>query len=398
MNSRARDARLLVAARFFRSIAQGVLASDFALYLRACGWSGARIGSVLAAGLVVAVALTAFAVLSDRLGRKPFLLGYQWLYVLSCVAAMLDRSTLVLAAAAVAVGFGRGANGAAGPFGALEKAWLTQGLQPPELTRVLGWNSSLGFCGMALGALLGAWPGLGHPMGHIPAAAFAPIFPLALVFSLACLGCLALARDRHQQECEPAEPARERADAQRENRHLRNLGLVNLLQGTGLGLSSPLVSYWFAVRFGLGPQQIAPLMAGSLLAGAIGAQLSIRMTRRWGLMRTLVPLRAAALLALALMPLVPGAAFAMTCFLLHKMLNRSTNPLRASVTARLVRNRRRGLAGAVTSMARTIPRSAGPLIAGSLMDSGALAAPFLLGAAFQAAYLYLYQARFRDSV
>ncbi len=390
-----RNQCLLLAARLFRSIAQGVLAADFALYLRASGWSGAHIGSVLATGLAFAVMLTLVAAMSDRWGRKPFLLGYELLYVLCCAAATLDRSAAVVAVAAIAGSFGRGANGSAGPFGAIEHAWLTQGVQDDrQLSRVLGLNSSLGFVGMALGAALGAVPGLGRHGGTLPAN-YVLIFPLALAFALACLACVALARDRHALEATPIAPEEERSRRRGENRNLRHLGFVNLLQGAGIGLSGPLVSYWFAVRFGLGPAQIAPLMAAGFIAAALSTQLGTLLTARLGLMGTIVPLRAAALLALVLMPLAPTAAWAMAAYLLNKTLNRSTNGLRATVTAKLVRNHRRGFAGAVTSISRQIPRSVGPVVAGLLMDGGWLATPFLLGAAFQAAYLYLYQARFR---
>lgn len=390
------DKRLLLGARFFRSIAQGILAADFALYLRASGWNGAQIGSVLGSGLALAVALTLLAATSDRFGRKPFLMAYEALYALSCLAATLDQSPFVLFAAAVVGSFGRGANGSAGPFGAIEKAWLTQGLQRDGWTRVLSLNATLGYIGMACGAGLGALPGWLRQGHAVPARDYTLIFPLALLGSLACLSCIALARDRHSIERVDAEPARERAIRQVENRNLRHLGLVNAVQGTGIGLSGPLVSYWFAVRFGLGPAQIAPVMAGGFLAAAASAQLSARLTAGLGLMRTIVPLRAAALLALVLMPLAPNPALAISAYLLNKTLNRGTDGLRASVTAGLIRNRRRGFAGAVTSISRQIPRSIGPLIAGAMMDSGWLAAPFLLGAAFQAAYLYLYQSRFDD--
>jgi MFS family permease len=393
-----RDRRLLIAARWFRSVAQGVLAADFALFLRASAWDGVRIGAVLAAGLVFAVLLTLLAAASDRWGRKRFLLGYEMLYVLSCAAASIHPAGTVLSLAAVAGAFGRGANGSAGPFGSIEQAWLTQGLRGTEqLSRLLSLNTSFGFAGMAVGAALGALPALGHAAAP-SAADYTLMFPLALAFALACLVCVALARDRHGLEREAIEPRLERDTRRGENLNLRNLGLVNLLQGAGIGLSGPLVSYWFARRFGLGPAQIAPLMAAGFVAAALGAPLGTRLTSRLGLMGAIVPLRAAALGALVLMPLAPGPAWAMAAYLLHKTLNRSTNGLRAAVTARLVRNHRRGFAGAVSSIARQVPRSLGPLLAGLMMDSGWLAAPFLLGAGFQAAYLYLYQSRFRASV
>jgi hypothetical protein len=50
-----RATRLLLAARFVRSIGQGALAVDFTLYLRALGWSAVAISALLSAALMIGV-------------------------------------------------------------------------------------------------------------------------------------------------------------------------------------------------------------------------------------------------------------------------------------------------------------------------------------------------------
>ncbi len=68
--------------------------------------------------MIFAVVLTiAASSASDRIGRKPFLIGFDLMYALACVAALLTPNAAVLVVAAIAGAFGRGANGAAGPFG-----------------------------------------------------------------------------------------------------------------------------------------------------------------------------------------------------------------------------------------------------------------------------------------
>ena len=70
----ARTTRLLLATRFVRSIGQGALAVDFALYLHALDWSAVAISAVLSAALITGVVLTLVAgPLSDRGGRRRFL-------------------------------------------------------------------------------------------------------------------------------------------------------------------------------------------------------------------------------------------------------------------------------------------------------------------------------------
>ncbi|HET8700401.1 MAG TPA: hypothetical protein VFL97_01900, partial [Nitrococcus sp.] len=53
--------RRLLLGRALRTVGQGILTTDFALYLHALGWSSTAIGSLLTAVLTFSVALTAMA-------------------------------------------------------------------------------------------------------------------------------------------------------------------------------------------------------------------------------------------------------------------------------------------------------------------------------------------------
>lgn len=389
-----RFVRLLNAARFARSVGQGVLSADFALYLRSLHWSGAEIGSLFAAALLVSTLFTvAAAVPSDRLGRRPFILAYDGVYVLSCLAAIASHSAAVLTAAALLSGFGRGANGVVGPFGAIEKAWLTQGLTPRIYARALNLNSTLGFLGMALGAALAAVPGweAGAKGGVID---YGLIFVVALSAGVICFALLYAAEDRHAQLL--AMPSAEDHEQvhRSENTRIRTLAWLNLLQGAGIGLAGPMTSYWFALKFGVGPGHIGPMMAAGFLGAALFSQLATIWIRRLGLVRTIVVQRGAAVAMLMLLPLSPTLGWAVALYLAHGSLNRASNGARAAMTASLVRNERRGFAGMASSVSQQLSRSVGPLFAGLMFDSGLLALPFLAGAAIQGGYLYLYQRSF----
>ena len=62
-----------------RSIGQGMLVVNLALYLHALGWSTTAIGSVLAAGGLLGVLLSpVIGIYSDRYGRKKFILFYEF--------------------------------------------------------------------------------------------------------------------------------------------------------------------------------------------------------------------------------------------------------------------------------------------------------------------------------
>ena len=158
-NDRARTTRLLLTTRFVRSIGQGALAVDFTLYLRALDWSAVAISAVLSAALLLGVVLTLFAgPLSDRGGRRRFLFVYEAAQCLAGLAALLSAQAAILWAAAMVGGFGRGGNGAAGPFAPVEQAWLAQSVSPSRRGPVYSLNAALGFLGNAAGAVIAAAP------------------------------------------------------------------------------------------------------------------------------------------------------------------------------------------------------------------------------------------------
>lgn len=152
-------ARRIILARVARSIGQGALVAAFTLYLHTLQWSAPQIGAVLGGGLFIGAALTLWiGPLSDRIGRRQFLLGYELVLVACAAAAFISATPWLLVPAALLGGFGRGANGAAGPFGPLEQSWLAHGTPPALRAQIFSLNSTLGMLGMALGAVLGAAP------------------------------------------------------------------------------------------------------------------------------------------------------------------------------------------------------------------------------------------------
>jgi MFS family permease len=94
-------ARRLVAARTVRSLGQGALSVDFALYARALHWSPVFLGTVIGFGLLISAAVTAvIGPLSDRFGRRGFLVGYEVFAVVTALAAIMVAGRWPLAAIA----------------------------------------------------------------------------------------------------------------------------------------------------------------------------------------------------------------------------------------------------------------------------------------------------------
>jgi MFS family permease len=372
------EALRLMGARGARSIAQGALVVDFALYVTKLGWSASFLGVVFALSILFAVLLTAaIGPASDRFGRKRFVLVYEAISIMAALIGLLTRSPLPLAFAAIIGGFGRGANGAAGPFAPAEQSWLSGLIERREFGAVLSLNTAVGFFGMAAGAMLAGFIGARQGMFAVP-----------LIASLVATTLLLLTPDP------PRVPEPQSEDhvtvSRSENGLLWRLAGLNFLNGTGIGLSGPFMSWWFAARYHATAEAIGPALAVAFAAAGIASLTTGHLTRRLGTVRTVVLMRGIGLASLFALPFSPTFGIAMVVYAMRSAFNRGTAGARQAVALGLVRGERRGLAASVNTMSVLIPRGIAPALAGVLFESGALAAPFLLAGLFQGAYLFLY--------
>jgi MFS family permease len=389
----------LLLARAARSIGQGALVVDFALYLHSLRWSATSIGLLLSgAGLFGAALSLWVGVCSDRIRRKPFLLGYETISLVCSVVAMLTARPWVLVGAAILGGFGRGAIGAAGPFSPAEQAWLAENVAPERRGSVYSLNSALGFFGMGLGALAAMLPDfLKGWLG--PDLAYRPLFALVGLSAVANLFLLSRAAEKyHHPESGGSAPEgpQDKDVYMEENRMLRRLLLVNSLNGFGIGLTGPLISYWFALRFGVGPAAIAPVLAATFGLTGMLSILTGKMTQRIGIIHSVVRTRLIGLVLLAAVPLMPVYWLAALVYILRSTFYRGSSGAQQALTIGLVRDQRRGMATSLNAVSFQFPRAAGPTIAGNLLHMGYMALPFYAAAVLQAVYLLLYARVFRN--
>jgi MFS family permease len=385
-------ARRLLAARVVRSVAQGALVVDLSLYLHALGWSGLGIGlSFTAAGLGAALLSLVIGRLSDRSRRKPFLLGYEALTVLCGLTPLFTTATPALVAALVVGGFGRGLNGAAGPFGPAEHAWLAEAVPPEDRSWVYSFNNALGFFGMGMGALIAMVPGLLH---QLPVQeAYDLVFLLVIAGALANMVLLAATLER--VKLEPAAAGHRLQRVHRwENHLLWRLVRLNALNGFSMGLTGPLVSYWFALKFHTGPEQIAPVMAATFALAAVMSLYAGHMAVRHGLSRAVVWSRGIGVMMLLALPFMPWFWLAAIIYMVRLASGGASVGARQAQIVSLVRDERRGLAASINAASFQIPQSAGPGVAGPLIAAGFFVTPFCLAAALQAAYVLGYDRLF----
>ncbi|HEU5397949.1 MAG TPA: MFS transporter [Gammaproteobacteria bacterium] len=382
-------ARRLLFARTVRSVAQGALVVDLALYLNALHWSGLEIGLALSgAGLSAAVFSLLIGHLSDRSRRKPFLIWNEVLTVACGLAPLLSDSHTFLAAAIVLGGFGRGQNGAAGPFGPAEQAWLADVVPARERGWVYSFNNALAFFGMGFGALLAMLHALWMPDAS-PRASYDFLFLLVIAGAAVNLWLL-YAAEEGLKSAPAARGARVRRRHRWESHLLWRLARLNVLNGLSMGLVGPLISYWFALRFGVGPERIGSVMAGTFAFTGVMAFYTGRFSQRHGLSRAVVWSRGAGVVLLLVLPFIPWFWLAALVYMLRLAAGGASVGARQAQIVSLIRDERRGLAASVNAASFQIPQSAGPGIAGPLIGAGLFVAPFSIAAGLQLVYVIGY--------
>jgi MFS family permease len=409
-------AKRLILMRGLRSIGQGAMVVDLTLYLKDLHWVGTAIGGVTsAAGLVGAALILVVGVLSDRMGRRPFLLIYEFMTLLAAILACFTTSAIFLIIAIVVAGFGRGQSGAAGPFSPAEQAWLARHVPRRARGSVFSLNNAVGFVGMALGSVLGGIPSLIH--AGQPIVSYRPVFILVALISWTCITILfrlsesSVVSEVHTQEddssvVQPEHSATERTskalrldDApirSEENRAMLKLALVNTLNGLAVGLTGPMIAYWFSIRYGVSTAMIGLTLSVGFLMTGFASIFSGMLAQRIGMVKSVTWMRLVGSTMLLALPFMPNFLFASVLYVIRGAITRGTMGNRSALSASLTRDQRRGLATSVNAVSMRLPASIGPTITGYLFDLGFLGLPLILTASLQIANAGIYQWVFRD--
>jgi MFS family permease len=384
----------LLATRMIRSVGQGILVVDFTLYLHAMHWKGSAIGIVLSsAGIFGALLSLIIGVSSDLLRRKPFLLTYQFILIVSCIIAILTAQPWLIGISAVLGGFGRGANGAAGPFSPAEQAWLAEKIKPSKRGLIYSINTALGFFGTGLGAILAILPALwSHWFSG--ATSYRPLFAIVGILAVIDLALIIVTEEGYRGNKKGNKGSKHKDShtiSRKENHALFKLVFANIFNGAAIGMTGPLMAYWFAIKFHVGPDFIAPVMAITFFVTGIAALFTGKLTERMGIVKSVVFQRTFGLIMLLFLPIIPFYWLASLVYLLRSAFNRSTTGARQALTIGLVRNERRGLATSLNAVSMQLPQAIGPTVTGYFFQAGQLVLPFYIAALLQGAYIIIYK-------
>jgi predicted MFS family arabinose efflux permease len=275
-----------------------------------------------------------------------------------------------------------------GPITTLEQAMLS-GIPAAIRVRVFGRYNAVAYLAGSFGALAAGGPSIVRRV--------VPALPAdqrwLLFFPLLALVCAAhtrrlparfdLKREQHVR------------GLQRSRRQVRRLSFLFGLDAFGGGfVVQSFMVYWFHQRFAasVGLMGLVFFVVGLLQAGSSLAATAV--SRRIGLLNTMVFTHLPSNLLLMAVALVPTLPLAIAALLARSVLSQMDVPARQGYIAAMVDPEERIAAAAYTNTARYAVRPLGPLIAGSLMQ-GLLAAPFIAAGGIKVVYDLILFATFR---
>jgi MFS family permease len=394
------EIRLLFTTRIVRLFCYGFLSVVLALYLVQIGLAETQIGLLFTLTLFGDAGISLWLTTSaDRFGRRRTLIIGALLMLGAGVVFILTRNPLLLMAAAI-IGVISPSGNEIGPFLSVEQAALTQLLPNDRRTQTFAWYNLSGSFATAAGALAGGWLAQFLQQGGWAAAdSYRAVLAGYALGGMALTVLFSLLSAGIEVRMEDAGPAGKRTLGLYTSRgavlQLSALFALDAFAG-GLIIQS-MVAYWFHLRFGVPPGVIGSTFFGANLLAGVSALLSGALSRRIGLINTMVFTHIPSNILLMLVPLMPSLPAAIGILLARFSISQMDVPARQSYTMAVVAPDERSAASGVTAIARSIGAALSPSLAGIFLSIPALiSVPFIFSGGLKIVYDLLIYRAFRS--
>ncbi len=339
---------------------------------------------------------TAIGTLSDRIGRRVFLITVPLLTALAAGVFALTASHVALFFAGALGSFGRGAGagaGAIGPYQPAESAYITERVTPGHRNDIFGRLTFASSLGASVGGVVALLVPSTHAHGNAATDLFRVAFlVIAVVSALAGLIAVAL----HESAPAHRGTAHRRPRFPRHSRWLLyRLWVTNTLNGAAVGMFGPFLTYWLYRRFHAGPGAVGVLFALVNVATMASSLSAATWARRWGLVRTISVVRVLQSILIIPMVLSPDFALAGAWYLVRMLVQRIGLPLRQSYVVGLADTSERASVIALSNAPSQIATATSPLLTGYLFAEANLLVPFEIAAVLQLANALTFWGFFR---
>lgn len=387
------DLTLLMCSMASRRVSMGFLMIVRAIYFSLLGFSPVSIGVLLSiATLVSAFHHITFGFLSDRFGRKIFLILGGIFATIRLVIFALSSDFWMLALGQGIGAMGEGA-GAGQPVVSGYIADKTDARDRASVFSALAVSNSLA---ATAGSLIAGLP------TYFQSALDLDVFKAhSLLFWIGALGgvvsilLIIPIKDVRSLRVD-GEPVVSKPIRRSSRSVILKFSLVRSTSGLGWGFIQSLESLYFFIRFGVGGEFLGPIYAAIRLVTVFSYTLVPRIVDRFGDIPSIVFSRlatAAITISFSLTPILPLALVLMAISRVFMMF---TMPIRQSFATGIVDPEETATAIGVSSFARMGLRTIAPTVAGYMFETISLSMPFITGAALLVANGLLFRTFFQS--
>ena len=378
-----RNGKILLAVRPIQAFAGSFVSLFFAIYLNSLGLPLWQTGLVLSGGLATSTLFNLVAgYLADRMGRRRLLMFFGLMSTAAGLVFTLTNQPMILVVTAVIASMGYG-----GGFGAaqmLERVILAQCCEDEERTDLYAIRSTIGSLATAAGSLFTGLLVVIQSWGYVESTAYRMMFGVFTVLNLVIVFLYLMLDEEAEVEEEKAVQVALSPETKRYAVLLSILFSMDALGGAFIGRS--LAAYWFFERFGLGMDKIGMIFSVSSLLAAVSFMLAASISKRIGLINTMVFSHLPANLMMAVIPYMPTLETSLFFYLGRSLLSMMDVPTRQSYTMAIVKPEERSRFQALLNLPRSVTMAIGPGIAAYVMQFVGISMPFLIAGIIKSFY------------
>ncbi len=378
-----RNGKILLAVRPIQAFAGSFVSIFFVIYLKSLGLPLWQTGLVLSGGLATSTLFNLIAgYLADRMRRRKLLMVFGLLSTAAGLVFTLTNQPILLVITAVIASMGYG-----GGFGAaqmLERVILAQCCVDEERTNLYAIRSTIGSLATAAGSLFTGLLVVLQGWGYVEGTAYRMMFGVFTVLNLAVVLLYLMLDDEAEIEEEKAVQVALSPETKRYAVLLSILFSMDALGGAFIGQG--LAAYWFFEKFGLGIDRIGMIFSASSLLAAVSFMLAARISKRIGLINTMVFSHLPANMMMAVIPYMPTLETSLFFYLGRSLLSMMDVPTRQSYTMAIVKPEERSRFHALLNLPRSLTMAIGPSIATYVMQFVGLSMPFLIAGVIKSFY------------
>jgi MFS family permease len=370
----AATVRYIYAARALRDFGDGFIAVLLPVYLTAIGLGPLEVGIVATLALLGSALMTlGIGVLGAAWDRRRLLMAASALMAATGLAFACSSTYGAILLIAL-VGTINPSAGSVSIFVPLEHAALSHAVADANRTSMFARYSLIGALAAALGSFGAATPEFLATFGISQTAALRAMFVAYAVLGMA--GGILYARTATSST-----PAPERATTALGPSRIivyKMAALFSIDAFAGGFAVQSLIALWLFTRFDLSLYAAGLFFFWSGVLAAFSFPVAAWLSRRIGLVNTMVFTHIPSSVCLVLAAIAPNVETALALLLVRAALSQMDVPTRSSYVMAVVTPAERPAAASVTSVPRSLAAAASPAIAGALFASGLQAWPLII--------------------